>query len=378
MSTRDRSGPVATVFRPALERLAAHQPPAVPAEQERPCRLAANESPYAALPEVRQAITAASELAHRYPDTGCGEVIEEISGRLGVPPGDIVVGAGSIGVLHALVAITCEPGTDVVFAWPSFEAYPTLVLLSGATPVAVPLRDGVHDLAAMAAAVTARTRLVVVCNPNNPTGTVVGRHDFDRFLGGVPEHCLVVVDEAYRDYSAEADTPDGLLLYRDWPNVVVLRTFSKAHGLAGLRIGFLVGHAAVCSAVRKAQVPYAVSRLAQAAAVASLRSSSEVSRRVHRVVAERTRVRQTLLERGWPVPPAHGNFVWLPVGGAAGGFATACLEAGVCVRCFPGEGVRVSIGTPPDNDRFLEVARQYQAESAIHPHTEQRPRRIGK
>lgn len=333
----------------------------------RPCRLAANESPYAPLPAVRRAISAASEFAHRYPDTACGEVTEEISRRLDVPAGDVVVGAGSIGVLHGLVTTTCEPATDCVFAWPSFEAYPTLALLSGATPVAVPLRGGVHDLPAMAGAVTARTRLVIVCNPNNPTGTVVGSSDLDQFLADVPEDRLVVIDEAYRDYVVEADTPDGIFLYRNRPNVAVVRTFSKAHGLAGLRVGFLVAHPAVSAAVRKAQLPYAVSQVAQAAAVASLRCSDEVSRRVQRVVAERGRVRVVLRELGWPVPPVHGNFVWLPLGAAAAEFATACAEAEVSVRCFPGHGVRVSIGAPEENDRFLEAVHHYRRQGALLP-----------
>ena len=213
-----------------------------------------------------------------------------------------------------------EPGAQVIYAWRSFEAYPLLVSLAGAEEVLVPLRDEAHDLEAMAAAVTSSTRLVFVCNPNNPTGTVVRRGDLEEFLDQVSPDCLVVLDEAYREYVRDAEVPDGLDLYRDRPNVAVLRTFSKAYGLAGLRVGFMVAQQAVAEAVRKTMLPFTVNSIAQAAAVASLAAEAELFRRVEGVVEERTRVREELLGQGWPVPPTEGNFVWLGLGDGAHGF----------------------------------------------------------
>jgi histidinol-phosphate aminotransferase len=292
-----------------------------------------------------------------------------ISSRFGVPFEHVVVGAGSIGILQALFAATCEAGAEVVYAWRSFEAYPGLVLLSGADPVPVPLRHEAHDLAAMADAITPRTRMVLVCNPNNPTGTVVGRRMMNAFLDRVPTDCLVVLDEAYRDFvDGNVDTPEGAETYRERPNLVVVRTFSKAQGLAGLRVGFLIAQAPVATAVRTVQLPYAVSHLAQVAAIAALRAGHEVSRRVRAVMAERHRVRETLAGLGWRIPAAHGNFVWLPLGSRAEEFAAACEVAGISVRCFAGEGVRASIGSPGENDRFLAVARAFRGRpSAAEP-----------
>ena len=196
-----------------------------------------------------------------------------------------------MGVLKQLVEAVSDPGAEVLYAWRSFEAYPPLVALAGATSVQVPLADETHDLAAMAAAVTPRTRLVLVCNPNNPTGTVVGRRQLTEFLDQVPGDCLVVLDEAYREYIRDESVPDGVDLYRDRPNVAVLRTFSKAYGLAGLRVGFLIGHPPVADAVRKTMLPFTVSSVAQAAAVASLAAEGELLERVETVVKERDRVR---------------------------------------------------------------------------------------
>jgi histidinol-phosphate aminotransferase len=264
-----------------------------------------------------------------------------------------------VGVLKQLVEAVSDPGAEVLYAWRSFEAYPPLVALAGATSVQVPLADETHDLAAMAAAVTPRTRLVLVCNPNNPTGTVVGRRELTEFLDQMPGDCLVVLDEAYREYIRDESVPDGMDLYRDRPNVAVLRTFSKAYGLAGLRVGFLIGHAPVADAVRKTMLPFTVNAVAQAAAVASLAAEAELLERVETVVKERDRVRSALLADGWTVPVTEANFVWLRLGEHTTAFAAACEGSGLAVRPFAGEGARVSIGAPEANDAFLAAARAF-------------------
>ena len=210
-----------------------------------------------------------------------------------------------------------------MYAWRSFEAYPYLTDLANASSVRVPLKDFGHDLPAMAAAITDRTRLIFVCTPNNPTGPAVHRDELTAFLDQVPADCLVVIDEAYVQYVRDPEVPDGLSLYADRPNVAVLRTFSKAYGLAGLRVGFLIGHEPVAQAVRKTMLPFTVNSLAQAAAVASLAAESELMERVELVVKERDRVRHELLGQGWTVPPTEANFVWLPLGDQSADFAEA-------------------------------------------------------
>jgi len=225
--------------------------------------------------------------------------------------------------------------------------------------VLVPLQDQAHDLAAMAAAITSRTRLIFVCNPNNPTGTVVHRAELDKFCDQVPADCLVVLDEAYAEYVRDPAVPDGLDVYRDRPNVAVLRTFSKAYGLAGLRVGYLIGHEPVAGAVRKTLLPFSVNAVAQAAALASLAAEPELLARVGLVVAERTRVRDELLGQGWAVPPTEANFVWLQLGEDTLDFAAACAHMGVSIRPFTGDGARISVGDEEENERFLAVARGY-------------------
>ena len=217
-----------------------------------------------------------------------------------MPESRLALGPGSVGVLGQLVAATCDPGDEVVFAWRSFEAYPILVTLAGAVPVMVPLADGDrHDLAAMAAAITPRTRMVLVCTPNNPTGTAVGDAELEVFLEQVPSDVLVVLDEAYLEFVTAPDSPDALAVHRSRSNVVVLRTFSKAYGLAGLRVGYAVAHEAVAEALRKAAIPFGVNSLAQVAAVASLEAFDELEVRVKELVSERERVVAALREQGW-------------------------------------------------------------------------------
>jgi histidinol-phosphate aminotransferase len=235
------------------------------------------------------------------------------------------------------------------------------VQVSGARSVRVPLTaDEHHDLDAMAAAITDRTRLVLVCTPNNPTGTAVRRQQLERFIDRVPSDVLVVIDEAYREFVRDPDVPDALDVYRGRPNVAVLRTFSKAYGLAGLRVGYAVAHEPVAEALRKTAVPFGVSGIAQVAATASLGAESELLARVAALVGERSRVQAALREQGWArVPDSEANFVWLRLGGRTQEFAAACEQAGVMVRPFADEGARVTIGEPEANDLFLRVAKGF-------------------
>jgi histidinol-phosphate aminotransferase len=346
-------------FRPILDRFAPYQPGKAPAPGARSFKLSSNESPFGPLPSVLKVIAEAAGDVNRYPDNGAAELTAAIAAHFGVPESHVAVGCGSVGVAQQLLEAVGEPGAEVLYAWRSFEAYPYLSDLAGVTSVRVPLRDETHDLAAMAAAVTSRTRLIFVCNPNNPTGTVVHGGELADFLDRVPADCLVVLDEAYSEYVRDGDVPNGLILYRDRPNVAVLRTFSKAYGLAGLRVGFLVGHEPVAAAVRKTMLTFTVNSLAQAAAVASLAAEHELLGRVERVVAERHRVAAELAGQGWTVPPTQANFVWLRLGDDTADFADTCDRAGISVRPFAGEGARISIGARAANDALLEVTAGY-------------------
>jgi histidinol-phosphate aminotransferase len=347
-------------FRRVLDEFTGYKPGKPPvAGGGRSVKLSSNESPYDPLPSVAAAVAEAAARVNRYPDNAATQLTEAIADRFGVPQEHIAVGCGSVGVMQQLLEAVGQPGAEVLYAWRSFEAYPYLTDLAGATRVEVPLRDFRHDLPAMAAAITPRTRLIFVCTPNNPTGTAVGRVELAEFLDQVPPDCLVVLDEAYVQYIRDPDVPDGLSVYADRPNVALLRTFSKAYGLAGLRVGFLIGHEPVAQAARKTMLPFAVNSLAQAAAVASLAAEPELLERVERVVKERDRVRHELVGQGWTVPQAEGNFVWLPLGEQSAPFAELCDAVGVSVRPYQPDGVRVTVADPEANDAFLAAAASY-------------------
>ncbi len=348
-------------LRAALDGIPTYKP-GRPAAADGPVayKLSSNENPYPPLPGVLESAVAAAGSFNRYPDMACTALMAELSEHFSVPVEHLATGTGSVGVAQQLVQSTAGPGDEVIYAWRSFEAYPIITQVSGATPVQVPLTSGeVHDLEAMLAAVTDRTRLIFVCNPNNPTGTVVRRAELESFLDRVPSDVLVVLDEAYREFLRDPEVPDGIELYRDRPNVCVLRTFSKAYGLAGLRIGFAVAHEPVAAALRKTAVPFGVSQLAQEAAVASLRSEAALMERVDALVAERARVADALEGQGWTVPASQANFVWLRLGDRTTDFAAACERAGVVVRPFAGEGVRVTIGESAAMDLFLQAAEEF-------------------
>jgi histidinol-phosphate aminotransferase len=346
-------------IRPDLDSLPAYVPGRVVPGA---IKLASNEVAAPPPPRVLAAIAEAAAAVNRYPDLSVTGLTVRLADEFGLDPARIAVGCGSVSLCQQLVSITCrEPGDEVVYAWRSFEAYPIVVQISGARSVAVPLTaDEHHDLDAMADAITDRTRLVLVCSPNNPTGTSVRRDRLERFLDRVPADVLVVIDEAYREFVRDPEVPDAIDVYRDRPNVAVLRTFSKAYGLAGLRVGFAVAHEPVAEALRKSAVPFGVSGLAQVAAVASLGAEQELLERVDTLVAERARVQRALREQGWTgVPESQANFVWLRLGERTEEFAAACEEAGVVVRPFAGEGARVTIGEPEANDLFLRVAKGF-------------------
>jgi histidinol-phosphate aminotransferase len=325
--------------------------------------LASNESPYGLLPGVAEVLAEQARGVSRYPDMGSTALIEAIAAHHGVGADRIAVGAGSVEVCGQLAAAAVDDGGEVVFGWRAFEAYPIITAVAGGTAVRVPLTaDHVHDVDAMAAAVTDWTRLVFLCNPNNPTGTAVGGDELRRLADGIPADVLLVIDEAYREYVDPDAVPDAFELLGDRPNVAVTRTFSKAFALAGLRVGYCLAAPDIAAAVRKCQVPFSVSGLAQAAAIAALGETEEVARRAKLTVAERDRVRSALLDAGYEVPLSQANFVWLPLGERSVSFAEACLAGGVVVRPFAGEGVRVTIGLEDENERFLAAARTFAAD----------------
>lgn len=323
-------------------------------------KLASNETTIGPLPSVREAIAEATSDLNRYPDNGATELVAALAARLDVTPDRVAVGGGSVSLCQELVQITCDAGDEVIFAWRSFEAYPVVTAVAGATPVRVPnTEDHGHDLKAMLGAITDRTRLIFVCNPNNPTGTLLGKDELEQFLDAVPPHIVVALDEAYFEYVRPEpgdDLPDGLSLAEGRRNVVVLRTFSKAYGLAGLRVGYAVADPAIVVALSKVHTPFSVNTLGQRAAIASLAAAQELLARTDGVVAERERVHEVLIEAGYDVPVSNANFVWLPLGDRSERFSDAAAEAGVILRNFTGEGTRVTIGDPHENDLFLAFA----------------------
>jgi len=352
--------------RPVLKKLPAYQAGKPPAETPgiTPYKLASNENPYAPIQAATDAIVSAAtgEPVRRYPETTYAQLRTLIGETYDVPVEDVTVGAGSLGVLTALVqtfAGTNDDGTqdEVIIPWRSFEAYPIVIRTAGAQDVMVPLQaNGELDLEAMFDAITERTRMIMLCTPNNPTGTVLATQAVRDFIDRVPPHILVVIDEAYIEFIRDDDAVDGLAIYRDYPNVAVLRTFSKAHGLANLRIGYGIAHPEVSQPLKVIHPPFATSTLAAEAAHASLSHLDEVLANTDKVVSERQRVWEALDNLGYQPPNTQANFVWLPLGELAQPFADVCGEQALSVRAFHPEGVRVSIGEVEANNRLIEVA----------------------
>ncbi len=327
-------------------------------------KLASNEVSEGPLPSVVAAIVDAATGVNRYPDNGVTALVDRLAARLGVPQSHLATGCGSVTLCQQLVEATCGRDDEVLFAWPSFEAYPLITHIAGARQHTVALRpDHTHDLPAMLDAITPATRLVFVCSPNNPTGSAVRRDELVAFLDAVPDGVLVALDEAYHEFVTDPAVPDGVTLNRD--NLAVLRTFSKAYGLAGLRVGYCVAPEPITTALRKVYVPFSVNSLAQVAALASLDVADELLARCQGIAAERDRVRAELLTMGYPVPESQANFVWLPLGERTAAFNDHCLEHKIVIRAFPGTGARVTVSTPADNETFLAAARSFECRSTL-------------
>ncbi|GAA2076142.1 histidinol-phosphate transaminase [Pseudolysinimonas kribbensis] len=344
---------MAVILRPEIAAL-------VPYRQGRPAapdafKLSSNENPFETHPAVLEAIAGAS--INRYPDGAAVALRERLAERIGVSIDEVHVGAGSVAILQQLISAAAGAGDEVLYAWRSFEAYPGLVTVAGATSVTVPvLADGRHDLDAMAAAITDRTRAVLVCTPNNPTSTIVTTAEFEEFMARVPETVLVLLDEAYREFVTDPHAVEGLSLLDRYPNLVVLRTFSKAFGLAGLRVGYAAGPAYILDAARSAAIPLSVTEPAQRAALAALDHEGELRDRVDAIVERRTRVRDGLQSAGWDVPEPQGNFVWLAAGDDTPRAAEILERHGIVARVFAPDGIRVSIGEEASVDPLLRSA----------------------
>ncbi|WP_167137539.1 histidinol-phosphate transaminase [Diaminobutyricimonas sp. TR449] len=315
-------------------------------------KLSSNENPFDPLPAVLDAINTAH--INRYPDALASRLRARLADRLGLTVDQVHIGAGSVSILAQLITAAATAGDEVVYSWRSFEAYPLLVTVAGATSVQVPnTAEHGHDLDAMAAAVTDRTRVVIVCNPNNPTGTAVSEADFRAFMAKVSASVLVLLDEAYIEFAADESVRSGIPLLADYSNLVVLRTFSKAYGLAGLRVGYAVGPEYVMDAARSTAIPLSVIGPAEDAALVSLDHEPELLERVGRIGRLRDSVRQALVDQGWDVPVSHANFVWLPTGEKTAAVAEVLLRHGIIARAFAPDGIRITVGEPASIDHLL-------------------------
>jgi histidinol-phosphate aminotransferase len=324
-------------------------------------QLASNESPYPPHPDVVEAIARAAAASNRYPDPDATLLRRRISERFEVDSPQIAVSNGSCEILLAAALALCEPGAELVFAWPSFSIYPYLAPLSGAREIRVPLTGSdEHDLDAIAGEITAATQLAIVCNPNNPTGTHIPAQRIGAFLERVPGHVTVIVDEAYIEFQVNDDPDATADLRRDFPNLVLLRTFSKVYGLAGLRVGYALCAPAFRSAVDAVRQPFSVNAIAQAAAAEAISHGDDVAKRVESTIVERVTVEEGVRELGFATPDSHANFSWIHLGDNEEDEVIEALAAeGVVVRAGtplgdPGH-IRVSYGTPQENRRFLEA-----------------------
>ncbi len=319
-------------------------------------KLSSNENPFDPLPEVVKAVADASDF-NRYPDGAAVALRQRLAERFGVDIEQVHLGAGSVSIIAQLIQAASGPGDEVVYAWRSFEAYPGLVTVAGATSVQVPvLADGRHDLPAMLEAITEHTRVVIVCTPNNPTSTIVTAAEFAEFMAGVPRNVLVLLDEAYVEFVTDETAVKGTEVLHRYPNLVVLRTFSKAYGLAGLRIGYAIGPAYVLSAARTAAIPMSVTTLAQRAALISLDREDILLEQVSRIAALRESVWHCLLEQGWQIPRPEGNFVWLETAEATAQAAEVFAAHGIVVRALGSDGIRISIGEEESVDKLLRAS----------------------
>jgi histidinol-phosphate aminotransferase len=327
-------------------------------------KLASNETPFAPHPQVLEAIEAQLRTLNRYPDPAKAALRRSLSDRTGVPAGRIAIGNGSCELLLSAAEAMLEPGAEVVYAWPSFSIYPHLAAMSGARAVTVPLNDAAeHDLDAMAKEVTAATRMVIVCNPNNPTATGLPPAAIDQFVASLPRSVAVILDEAYVEFSTLQDPDESLGLLGKHPNLILLRTFSKVYGLCGLRVGYALGSEEFRLAVDRVRQPFSVNALAQAAAAEALNHVDEVERRVEQTAIERMHVETELEERGFTTTDSQANFSWVSLGERdEDEIVDGLAQLGVIVRAGRALGqegwMRVTYGTRHENDRFLAALDQ--------------------
>jgi histidinol-phosphate aminotransferase len=325
--------------------------------------LASNESPYPPIPAVVEAVTKALTGLNRYPDPTNAALRRRLSEVHGVPSQRIAVGNGSCDILLAAGDALLEPGAELVYAWPAFSVYPHLAAASGARAIEVPVRaDHRHDLARMREEITAATRLVLVCNPNNPTSTALPLAEIAEFVASVPRHIAVILDEAYVEFNVLQDPADSVDLLAKHPNLVLLRTFSKVYGLCGLRVGYaLCGSEAFRTAVDQVRQPFFCNAAAQAAALEALNHGDEVTRRVERNLAERMALEESLRELGLATAESQANFVWFDLGEerSEADVMRGLAERNILVRSGSALGregaLRVTVGTQVENERFLEA-----------------------
>lgn len=328
-------------------------------------RMSSNENPYPPPQRVQEAVAAAAALANQRPDDMCRDLSAAIARKYSVPVEHVLVVPGSAAFLSMLVTTQCRGQGEVLHAWPSFELYPFLAQTAGIKAVPVPLADHVHDVDSMVQAATADTRVAVLCNPNNPTGTTLSAAEIQRFLNGIPKDTTVVIDEAYREFAA-ADLPDGIDFYRTDERVCVVRSFSKAYGLFGLRVGYVVAHEPLRSTLALALRSFTVNGVGQAAALAAVEAEDEMRQRCADIIGERDRMRAALLAQGWQVPRSEANFVWLPMDSdAVEPFVDFCAERGALVHGFAGWGVRVSVADSVSNSALIDIADQFRKERAL-------------
>ena len=321
-------------------------------------KLASNESSYGPLPSVIKAISDGASLLNRYPDHRGEALREAIAKKQETSAECVTVGCGSVGLLQQAYSAYVDAGDEVVYPWRSFEVHPIFSAIAQANAVTVPLRNQAFDLDAVQKAVTAKTKLVILSTPNNPTGTVCGTDDLKNLLSGISENVVVIIDEAYLEFVTDKSVRNPVKeILPEFPNAVVFRTFSKAYGLANLRVGYAIGNSEIIGAIDKVALPFLVNGLAQTAVLASLEKEAEreLWDRVGEVISERQRVYDVLTADGWPVTRSQANFLWLPLQGEAGAVFQQLESSGIVTRPFENEGIRVTIGTPDENDRFLNA-----------------------
>lgn len=323
-------------------------------------KVASNEMPFPTLPGVHKALCEHLANLGRYPNASVTELTSALAQYHQIPEEMLTIGNGSVALIEKIVADVAASGDEVIMPWRSFEAYPIAVQLADARAVQVPLApDASCDFEAMLDAVTEKTRAILVCTPNNPTGGAAAHTQLSDFIERVPSSIPVIIDEAYVDFVRMSDPVRGIELAQKYPNAIVLRTFSKAYGLAGLRIGYAISESKVTAALRASNTPFGVNTLAQVAAKAALAERSEVDRRVNMIVQERENVQARLRELGWSGPESQANFVWFDYGAMSEIFDDICLKHGIIVRTFKGEGVRVTIAEPEANQRLIEAYEEW-------------------